>query len=127
MADEVVDSFRLWSSLVSNFVQNPLGHRTYADSQHYFFLEKEIIMSMQRRLPKQLVKWSALARQSRAVLSAGLILAFSSNAALSAENCQRLEALANQYAGVELTSAQQQLKRKLVAWYARNCVRDARR
>jgi hypothetical protein len=47
---------------------------------------------------------SVLARQCRAALSAGLILAFSSNAALSAENCQRLEALANQYAGVELTS-----------------------
>jgi hypothetical protein len=44
----------------------------------------------------------------------------SSNAALSAENCQRLEALANQYADVELTSAQKQLKRKLVAWYAMN-------
>jgi hypothetical protein len=31
--------------------------------------------------------------------------------ALSAENCERLEALADQYAGVELTSAQKQLKR----------------
>ena len=46
---------------------------------------------------------SVLARQCRAALSAGLILAFSCNAALSAENCQQLEALANQYAGVELT------------------------
>jgi len=43
---------------------------------------------------------SALAHLSCAVLSAGLILAFSSNPASSAENCQRLEALANQYAGV---------------------------
>jgi hypothetical protein len=32
------------------------------------------------------------------------------NAALSAENCRRLEAIANQYARVELTSAQKQLK-----------------
>ena len=57
----------------------------------------------------------------------GLILAFSSNAALSTENCTRLEAIANQYAGVELTCAQKQLKRKLVTRYAMNCVRDARR
>jgi hypothetical protein len=70
---------------------------------------------------------SALASQSRVVLSAGLILASISNAALSAEKCQRPEALADQYAGVELTSAQKQLKRKLIAWYAMNCVRDARR
>jgi hypothetical protein len=70
---------------------------------------------------------SALARQSRAVLSAGLILAFSSNVALSAENCERLEALAAQYAGAELTSVQKQLKRKLVTWYATNCVRQAGR
>ncbi len=70
---------------------------------------------------------SALARQSRAVLSAGLILAFSSNAAFSAENCQRLEALATQYAGVELTSAQKQLKRKMVVWYSTHCIRRASR
>ena len=64
---------------------------------------------------------SVLARQCRAALSAGLILAFSCNAALSAENCQRLEALANQYAGVELTSDQKQLKRKMVSWYSTHC------
>jgi hypothetical protein len=34
---------------------------------------------------------------------------FSSNAALSADNCERLEALANQYKDDELTSAQKQL------------------
>jgi hypothetical protein len=70
---------------------------------------------------------SALMRQSGAALSAGLILASSLSAALSPENCARLEGLANQYAGVELTSAQRQLKRKMVAWYAMNCLRDARR
>src|ERR1700733_4336716 len=32
-----------------------------------------------------------------------------------------------QRASVELTSAQKQLKRKMVAWYAINCVRDAPR
>jgi hypothetical protein len=31
-----------------------------------------------------------------------------------------LENLARQYAGVELTSLQKQLKRKLVAWYFKN-------
>jgi hypothetical protein len=66
---------------------------------------------------------SALARQSCAMLSAGLILALSSNAVFSAENCERLEGLANQYAGAELTSAQKQLKRKMVAWYATHCIR----
>jgi hypothetical protein len=70
---------------------------------------------------------SALARQSRAVLSVGLILAFSSNAAFSAENCQRLEALATQYAGIELTSAQNHLKRKMVVWYSTHCTRRASR
>jgi hypothetical protein len=69
----------------------------------------------------------ALAHRSLAVLSAGLILALSSNAAVSAENCQRLEVLAQQYAGVELTGAQKQLKRKLVAWYSTICIRNARR
>ena len=70
---------------------------------------------------------SVLARQCRAALSAGLILAFSCNAALSAENCQRLEALANQYGGVELTSDQKQLKRKMVSWYSTHCMHRAAR
>jgi hypothetical protein len=70
---------------------------------------------------------SALARQSCAMLSAGLILALSSNAAFSAENCERLEVLAVQYAGVELTGAQKQLERKMVAWYATHCIRNAGR
>jgi hypothetical protein len=46
---------------------------------------------------------SALARPPLAALSAGLILALSSDVASSAENCARLEGLAVQYAGVELT------------------------
>lgn len=65
----------------------------------------------------------ALASQSRAVLCAGLILAFSSNAAFSDENCRRLEALASRYAGIDLTGAQKQLKHKMVAWYSANCIR----
>jgi hypothetical protein len=35
--------------------------------------------------------------------------------------CQQLEALHAQYAGVELTSTQKELKRQLVAWYYAHC------
>ena len=54
-----------------------------------------------------------------------LLTATSGTGALSNEaNCRRLEDLAGQYARVELTSSQQQqLKRKLVAWYNGNCKR----
>jgi hypothetical protein len=62
-----------------------------------------------------------------AALSAGVLLAFSPNAALSDENCHRLEALAHQYAGVRLTGEQKQIKRQMVAWYSTNCIRQARR
>ena len=54
---------------------------------------------------------------------AGMFIAMSGSAALSNDNCRRLEELARQYAGVQLTSSQQQLKRKLVAWYNANCKR----
>jgi len=59
-------------------------------------------------------------------VAAGL-LSMSSTAALSNQaNCQRLEDLARQYAGVALTSQQKQLKRRLVAWYNANCYRMQR-
>jgi hypothetical protein len=35
--------------------------------------------------------------------------------------CTQLEALHRQYIGVSLSSEQQGLKRKLVAWYNANC------
>ncbi len=54
---------------------------------------------------------------------AGLFVAASGTTALSSDNCRRLEELARQYAGVQLTSSQQQLKRRLVAWYNANCKR----
>ena len=48
----------------------------------------------------------------------------SGTGALSSESkCRQLEDLARQYAGVKLTSHQQQLKRKMVAWYNGNCKR----
>ncbi len=56
------------------------------------------------------------------MLFAGLFLTIApSTASLANDNCQRLEALHRQYAGVTLTSAQKALKRKLVAWYDKNC------
>jgi hypothetical protein len=70
---------------------------------------------------------NALARQPIAALSVGLILALGSNVASSAENCERLEALAVQYSGVELTREQKRLKRKMVIWYSTHCTRHADR
>lgn len=71
-------------------------------------------------------------RTTVAVMAAGLLITMSATGALSNEgNCRRLEDLARQYAGVRLTTDQQQLKRKLVAWYNENCrsarTRQARR
>ncbi|MGA8611059.1 MAG: hypothetical protein WB760_04975 [Xanthobacteraceae bacterium] len=37
------------------------------------------------------------------------------------DRCQQLEALHAQYAGVELTAYQKQIKVKLVAWYYTHC------
>ncbi len=59
----------------------------------------------------------------RQVLCAGLFLAVTSTASLADQRCYQLEALNQQYAGVQLTSTQKQLKQKLVAWYRKNCGR----
>ena len=61
------------------------------------------------------------------VIAATLITAMSGTAALGNEhNCRRLENLAREYAGVQLTRPQQQLKRRMVAWYNGNCRGDAK-
>ena len=63
-------------------------------------------------------------RLAMVVMAAGLSFAMSGTAALSNEsNCRQLEDLARQYAGVKLSSHQQQIKRRLVAWYNDNCKR----
>ena len=63
-------------------------------------------------------------RMTIAVMAAGLFIITSNTGALSNEGqCRQLEDLARQYAGVKLTSHQQQLKRKMVAWYNGNCKR----
>ena len=62
------------------------------------------------------------ARSAIHIIAACSLIAMSGTAALSNENnCRRLENLAREYAGVQLTSQQQQLKRRLVGWYNRNC------
>jgi len=68
----------------------------------------------------------ALVHYFGAALCGGLLV-LSSSAAFSSDNCRRLEALAQEYAGVQLTSEQKQVKRQMVAWYSTNCVRQARR
>ena len=56
------------------------------------------------------------------VLGAGLFLSVTSTASLAADpRCAQLEELNRQYMGVSLTTEQQALKRKLVAWYNANC------
>jgi hypothetical protein len=55
-------------------------------------------------------------------LCAGLLLTIaSSTGAVADYRCAQLEALNRQYAGVQLTSAQKQIKVQLVAWYKKNC------
>jgi hypothetical protein len=56
-------------------------------------------------------------------LAVSLLVATSTTALSNESNCRYLESLARQYAGVQLTSYQQQVKRKLVAWYNDNCKR----
>jgi hypothetical protein len=60
-----------------------------------------------------------------AVLAAAFLVFDGTPAFSSDNNCQRLEALAIEYAGVRLSVDQQVLKRRLVAWYESNC-RDRR-
>jgi hypothetical protein len=57
----------------------------------------------------------------RTLLLSGAVMLMTSTGTLANENCRRLEALAQQYAGVQLTSAQVQIKRRMVAWYNKNC------
>lgn len=54
-------------------------------------------------------------------LCAGLFLSITSTASMADYRCKQLEELNQQYIGVSLTSDQQQIKRKLVAWYKANC------
>jgi hypothetical protein len=54
-------------------------------------------------------------------LGAGLLLSITSTPSMADPRCTQLEELHRQYLGVSLTSEQQALKRKLVAWYNANC------
>ena len=66
---------------------------------------------------------SVLVRRFGIVAITGFLVTTSSTGAWSNENCRRLEDLARQYAGVQLTSTQKQMKQKMVAWYNKNCGR----
>ena len=54
-------------------------------------------------------------------LCAGLFLSITSTPSMADYRCKHLEELNRQYIGVSLSSDQQQIKRKLVAWYNANC------
>jgi hypothetical protein len=58
-----------------------------------------------------------------AVPCIGTLLWSLSSAAFADERCEQLVRLHRQYAGVELTGEQQNLKAQLVAWYKANCRR----
>jgi hypothetical protein len=51
----------------------------------------------------------------------GFLLIAGSTQSFANEHCQQLEALSQQYAGVELTFVQKQMKRRMVLWYSQNC------
>lgn len=66
--------------------------------------------------------FAACNRHISRTLCVGLFLSAISTVAMAADSrCQQLEELHRQYIGVSLTPSQQQLKRKLVAWYNANC------
>jgi hypothetical protein len=54
-------------------------------------------------------------------MGVGLTLMCGPTTSFANDNCRRLEALSRQYANVELTSGQKQMKRQMTAWYNRNC------
>ena len=67
---------------------------------------------------------NGLGRRAMLMSAVAFVMATSGTTALGNDhNCRRLEELARQYAGVQLTSQQQHLKRRLVSWYNGNCRR----
>ena len=56
------------------------------------------------------------------ILAAALLFSiYTASPVFADERCQRLETLAQQYAGVGLTSSQQLIKPRMVVWYEHNC------
>jgi hypothetical protein len=67
-------------------------------------------------------KFGVSTRYCLGALCAGLFLSITSTSSMADDyRCKQLEDLNRQYMGVSLTSDQQTLKRKLVAWYNANC------
>jgi hypothetical protein len=56
-----------------------------------------------------------------AIFIAAIVILDGTPALASDNNCQRLEELAKEYAGVKLSIDQQALKRRLVVWYESSC------
>lgn len=103
------------SGTIDGFGRVPSRYATAGRRGSDEFPPKWRLQAMKLKTPVVIV------RHSRRMLYAGLFLTIASTASLANDNCQRLEELDRQYAGVTLTSDQQQLKRKLVAWYHKNC------
>jgi hypothetical protein len=67
-------------------------------------------------------KFAVSTRHFLGALCAGLVLSLTSTSSMADDyRCKQLEELHRQYIGVSLSSDQQALKRKLVAWYNSNC------
>lgn len=67
-------------------------------------------------------KFAVSTRYCLGALCAGLFLSIASTSSKADDyRCKQLEELHRQYLGVSLTTEQQALKRKLVAWYNTNC------
>jgi hypothetical protein len=68
--------------------------------------------------------FAVFTRYCLGAICAGLFVSIASTASLADpadSRCAQLEELNRQYMGVSLSSDQQALKRKLVAWYNANC------
>jgi hypothetical protein len=88
----------------------------------------EVAQMRVAKRPAMLKRPTILKRHTLLVIAAGALIAMSGTAALGNEsNCRQLEDLARQYAGVKLSSQQQQMKRRLLAWYNDNCKRPRTR
>jgi hypothetical protein len=88
---------------------------------HGLTMDPTIASSPIRRLYSMNITSAVLARHPGRLLCAGLVLTLASTVSRADERCQQLVALNQQYAGVQLTSVQKQLKSQLVAWYKQNC------
>jgi hypothetical protein len=55
-------------------------------------------------------------------LGVGILSIVGSTSAFANERCEQLQALSQQYANVQLTLLQKQMKQQMVLWYGKNCL-----